>query len=288
MIIKSFEKMVVVLRRRSVCKCLLILSLFWTVLFALFVFWNGHDVNEFTEEKSDIFLRKFGFIFTNNNDNIGIKSYEYYDGAENDEEVDKFEDELEDSDKSLQEVDEIEDELENSLEEVDEIEDELEDSREENEVEIETTTSVTSPPTTPLANETTNATIVDVFLPPMESLHYGELGEPVLLPANISQDTRNKISNGWARMAFNEYVSDLISIKRKLPDVRCDLCKSKVYSDNLPATSVILCFHNEAWSTLLRSVHSILDRSPVHLITEIILVDDFSDLGKKLIKYFIR
>ncbi|XP_055856085.1 putative polypeptide N-acetylgalactosaminyltransferase 9 [Episyrphus balteatus] len=94
---------------------------------------------------------------------------------------------------------------------------------------------------------------------------------------------------GWEKNAFNQYASDLISLHRSLPDIRDDWCKEPGrYQKDLPSTDVIICFHNEAWSTLLRTVHSVLDRSPEELIEKIILVDDFSDmphLGKELEDY---
>ncbi|XP_046378157.2 polypeptide N-acetylgalactosaminyltransferase 1-like [Haliotis rufescens] len=103
-----------------------------------------------------------------------------------------------------------------------------------------------------------------------------------------TKEEEGEYKEGKKRNGFNQLVSDRISVHRRLPDSRLEECKSRVYPDNLPKASIIICFHNEAWSTLLRSVHSVLDRSPEHLIREIILVDDASTqdhLMAPLIKY---
>ncbi|XP_072767780.1 putative polypeptide N-acetylgalactosaminyltransferase 9 isoform X2 [Anoplolepis gracilipes] len=107
----------------------------------------------------------------------------------------------------------------------------------------------------------------------------GEMGRPVILPTNMSAQTKKLVDDGWLNNAFNQYASDLISVHRSLPDPRDQWCKEPGrYFKDLPPTAVIICFHNEAWSVLLRTVHSVLDRSPENLIQEIILVDDFSDM----------
>ena len=56
-------------------------------------------------------------------------------------------------------------------------------------------------------------------------------------------------------------------------------CRGISYPEKLPRASVIVIFHNEAWSTLVRTVHSVISASPRELIGEIILVDDFSENG---------
>lgn len=108
---------------------------------------------------------------------------------------------------------------------------------------------------------------------------YGDMGKPVELPKDLSPEIQKIIDDGWRKNSFNQYVSDLISVKRSLPDPRDEWCTYPYrYNVKLPKTSVIICFYNEAWSVLLRTVHSILNRSPPNLIQEIILIDDFSDM----------
>uniref|UniRef100_A0A8C1SME2 UDP-N-acetyl-alpha-D-galactosamine:polypeptide N-acetylgalactosaminyltransferase 16 n=1 Tax=Cyprinus carpio TaxID=7962 RepID=A0A8C1SME2_CYPCA len=76
--------------------------------------------------------------------------------------------------------------------------------------------------------------------------------------------------------AFNLQESDRLGSERAIRDTRHYRCASMTFDPDLPPTSIIITFHNEARSTLLRTIKSVLMRSPPHLIQEIILVDDFS------------
>lgn len=60
----------------------------------------------------------------------------------------------------------------------------------------------------------------------------------------------------------------------------CFSCKTLTYPSKLPTATVIICFHNEAWSTLLRTIYSVLERTPDVLLREIIIFDDLSNKGE--------
>ncbi|XP_046308953.1 polypeptide N-acetylgalactosaminyltransferase 15 isoform X1 [Marmota monax] len=79
---------------------------------------------------------------------------------------------------------------------------------------------------------------------------------------------------------LNEALSARLPLHRALPEVRHPLCLQQRPEEILPTASVILCFHDEAWSTLLRTVHSILDTAPRAFLKEVILVDDLSQQGQ--------
>ncbi|CAK1554120.1 unnamed protein product [Leptosia nina] len=83
---------------------------------------------------------------------------------------------------------------------------------------------------------------------------------------------------GYNVHAFNTLISQRIGNHREIPDTRNKLCKSQRYPEKLPKASIIICFYNEHFETLMRSVHSILDRTDQRHLKEIILIDDFSDI----------
>lgn len=82
----------------------------------------------------------------------------------------------------------------------------------------------------------------------------------------------------FSKAGFNVYVSDRIPLNRSLPDSRPGQCRALNYPKDLPSVSVVITFYNEILSALLRTVYSVVNRSPTRILREIVLVDDFSDL----------
>jgi hypothetical protein len=115
----------------------------------------------------------------------------------------------------------------------------------------------------------------------------GEYGEPV----KLSPTEEILAKQVMEKEAFNLVASDKISLRRKVPDTRDPKCAAVRYDKKLPTVSVVIIFTNEAWTPLLRTIWSVLDKTPAEYLHEIILVDDFSDkkhLGGKLDRYIQR
>ncbi|CAK6954082.1 polypeptide N-acetylgalactosaminyltransferase 5 [Scomber scombrus] len=113
---------------------------------------------------------------------------------------------------------------------------------------------------------------LDLTHAPRDVNAVGQFGQAVI----VGSDEDVEVKRRWDEGHFNVYLSEKIPVDRAIPDTRPEMCAQNVVHDDLPSTSVIFCFVDEVWSTLLRSVHSVLNRSPPHLLKEIILVDDFS------------
>ncbi|XP_060593944.1 LOW QUALITY PROTEIN: N-acetylgalactosaminyltransferase 7-like [Ruditapes philippinarum] len=103
----------------------------------------------------------------------------------------------------------------------------------------------------------------------------GEGGQPVF----TTMEEKSAADRSTHEFGFNMVNSDKISLDRTIPDTRMDECKYWQYPEisKLPSASVILVFHNEGWSTLIRTVHSVVNMSPPELLKEVVMVDDFSD-----------
>uniref|UniRef100_A0A182T6A8 Uncharacterized protein n=1 Tax=Anopheles maculatus TaxID=74869 RepID=A0A182T6A8_9DIPT len=55
----------------------------------------------------------------------------------------------------------------------------------------------------------------------------GDMGKPVILPDNITEDVRQLVQQGYDKQGLNQYVSDLIPVRRRLPDLRDPWCTSE-------------------------------------------------------------
>ncbi|XP_057327538.1 N-acetylgalactosaminyltransferase 6-like [Microplitis mediator] len=117
-----------------------------------------------------------------------------------------------------------------------------------------------------------------------ERVGIGEQGKPAIL-----SPTKRLIEEKLYKVnGFNAALSDDISLNRSVPDIRHPDCKKKKYLKKLHSVSVIVSFHNEHFTTLLRTCWSVINRSPAELLEEIILVDDAStkvELKDKLDNY---
>lgn len=128
---------------------------------------------------------------------------------------------------------------------------------------------------------------LDMTQAPRNPNAVGQFGQAVILGSEEDAEVKRR----WSEGHFNVHLSDQIPLDRAIPDTRPETCKDSMVHDDLPSTSVIFCFVDEVWSTLLRSVHSVLNRSPPHLLKEIILVDDCSTrdyLKEQLDKYMAQ
>lgn len=101
----------------------------------------------------------------------------------------------------------------------------------------------------------------------------GENGAGVILSNVIEIADNDRL---YKKSGFSDIVSNKISVNRSIPDPRSQECKMNNYLADLPKVSIIIIFHNEVLSVLLRTIHAIINRTPHELIHEVILVNDNS------------
>ncbi|XP_032955041.1 inactive polypeptide N-acetylgalactosaminyltransferase-like protein 5 isoform X2 [Rhinolophus ferrumequinum] len=89
--------------------------------------------------------------------------------------------------------------------------------------------------------------------------------------------------HGYLKYGFNVVISKSLGKERHVPDTRNKMCRTKHYPARLPTASIIICFHNEEFNALFRTVSSVMMLTPHRILEEIILVDDMSEFGEVLV-----
>lgn len=105
---------------------------------------------------------------------------------------------------------------------------------------------------------------------------WGDFGHAVTLPESITKKT--EYISSFNSTGYSLYISDRISPNRSLEDLRPKECmRLEAYQTfDFGTLSIVIIFNNEAWSALIRTIWSVINRTPSRILKEIILVDDFS------------
>lgn len=82
---------------------------------------------------------------------------------------------------------------------------------------------------------------------------------------------------GVHRYYFNTWASDRIGPERELEPQAHPKCAEIDYSALRLKASIVIIYHNEAFSVLVRMINGIFRYSPPELLVEILLYDDFSE-----------
>ncbi|KAH8379542.1 hypothetical protein KR009_005506, partial [Drosophila setifemur] len=115
----------------------------------------------------------------------------------------------------------------------------------------------------------------------------GALGRPAR--GNWTEEELEAIESSKRETGYNAWLSQRISPERSLYDMRHRSCKKLEYSpEKLPSVSVVITYHNEEASVLLRTLSSLWNRTPILLLREIILVDDGSSAENETLNKFLQ
>ncbi|XP_035281284.1 probable polypeptide N-acetylgalactosaminyltransferase 8 [Anguilla anguilla] len=104
----------------------------------------------------------------------------------------------------------------------------------------------------------------------------------------LSEEEQKEAEELYQKYGYNAFLSNKLPLNRQIPDTRDKRCLERKYPKDLPTISVVLIYLDEALSIIKRAIRSIIDKTPAHLLKEIILVDDHSsneDLKDKLDAY---
>lgn len=95
----------------------------------------------------------------------------------------------------------------------------------------------------------------------------GEFGARV----NTEPEEEEHVKEVIKEFGFNLVNSDKISMDRLPKDLRDKTCKHIDYPEKLPMASVVVVFHNEGWGPLVRTFHSVVNRTPKELLGNLYL-----------------